>query len=168
MMPYSVIEDFGIGKKDSSMNRMVFVGAVSLFLAACSRREPLVVRQFTLREIDPNWTEDLMIRGEIQKRLYGAVEWEEREKRKGQYYSVRWRANPANGEVKIRFQYQQGSTGSQVHELVQRVAPDGGTGVVEFAIAGDVYAKGGPVTAWRMELSQGGLVLGEEKSFLWE
>ena len=54
----------------------------------------------------------------------------------------------------VRFQYRQASTGSRILELAQSVPADDGTGVVEFAIAGDSYLKGGRVLAWRMLLIQ--------------
>lgn len=167
-MPQSVIEERGIGKKDCAMRMMIGAGLIALLLVACGPRDPLVVKQFTVRETDPNWSQDLMVRGEVQKRLYGAVEQADREKRKGQYYSVRWRAPKGSAPVSIRFQYRQAVTGSRIHELVQTVSADRGTGVVEFAIAGDVYMTGGRVTAWRMELTQNETVLGEQRSFLWE
>ena len=143
-------------------------GFLALVLAGCGAREPLVVKQFTVKDIVPNRSDDPLVRGETQKRLYGAIEQVDREKRKGQYYSVRWRANPAGGPVEVHFQYRQASTGSQVLELVQTADATRGTGLVEFAIAGDVYIKGGRVLAWRMLLKQDGQDLAERKSFLWE
>ena len=150
------------------MRAMIVAGSLVLFLVGCGTREPLVVKQFTVREVDSNTRDDLMVRGEIQKRLYGAIAREDREKRKGQYYSVRWRANPAGGPVKVRFQYRQAATGSRLRELVQTVDAGRGTGVVEFSVAGDSYLQGGRVLAWRMILSQDGQHLAEKKSFLWE
>ncbi|MFC0018681.1 hypothetical protein [Roseibacillus persicicus] len=167
-MPQSIIEEFQIGKEDCPMKAIGWAGCMGLILASCSNHDPLAVKQFTVRDTDPGWSEDLMVRGEIQKRLYGAVEQEDREKRKGQYYSVRWRANPVGGLVQIRFQYRQAATASKVLAVTQTVPADEGTGVVEFSVAGDSYRKGGRVLAWRMTLSQGGNLLGEEKSFLWE
>lgn len=150
------------------MKAIITAGCLTLVLASCGSREPLVVKQFTVKNSDPAWSDDLLVRGEVQKRLYGAVEQVDREKRKGQYYSVRWRANPGGGPVKVRFQYRQASTGSQLRELEQTVAATKGTGVVEFSVAGDSYLKGGRVLAWRMLLSQGGQDLAEKRSFLWE
>ncbi len=143
-------------------------GLLVFFLASCTSREALVVKQFTVRETNPAWSEDLLVRGEIQKRLYGAVEEKDREQRRGQYYSVRWRADPAGGPVTVRFQYRQAATGSRTQELKTSVAATEGTGVVEFAVAGDVFFKGGRVLAWRMLLSQNGQNLAEKRSFLWE
>lgn len=150
------------------MKAILLASSLGLLLASCGPREPLEVKQFTVRETDPDWSQDLMVRGEVQKRLYGAVEQIDREKRKGQYYTARWRADPAAGPVTIRFQYRQAATGSRVRELSQTVAAQRGTGAVEFSIAGDSYLKGGRVLAWRMLLSQNGQNLAEKKSFLWE
>ena len=168
VMPQSVIEEMTIGKKDCPMRVFVVVGFLVLVLASCGSREPLVVKQFTVKETNVGGLDDFLVRGEAQKRLYGAVEQVDREKRIGQYYSVRWRANSAGGPVKVRFQYRQASTGSRVLELEKTEAAARGTGLVEFAIAGDNYFKGGRVLAWRMVLSQNGQDLAEKKSFLWE
>lgn len=150
------------------MRVMAVAACLSLILASCSSREPLKVKQFTVRRVDANWNDDLFIRGEVQKRLYGAVEKEEREKRVGQYYSVRWRANSAGGPVKIRFQYRQAVSGSKIYEIAQSVTPSLGSGVVEFSVAGDAYLKGGRVLAWQVLSSQDGQELGRQRSFLWE
>ena len=144
------------------------VGWLALVLTSCGPREPLVVKQFTVSETNPSVNQDLLVRGESQKRLFGAVEQKDREKRKGQYYSVRWRANPAGGPVKVQFQYRQASTGSQVLELAQTQEASRGTGLVEFAIAGDAYLKGGRVLSWRTLLTQNGQELAEKRSFLWQ
>lgn len=167
-MPQSIIEEIVNGKEDCPMRAIGWAGCMGLILASCGSQEPLVVKQFTVRETDPGWSEDLMVRGEIQKRLYGAVDQADREKRKGQYYSVRWRANPAGGPVEIRFQYRQAASGSRILTLAQKVPAAEGVGVVEFSVAGDSFQKGGRVLAWKMTLSQDGGVLAEEKSFLWE
>lgn len=150
------------------MKVIIAVGILGLILTSCGSREPLEVKQFTVRNIEDGWSDDLLVRGEVQKRLYGVLEQADREKRKGQYYSARWRAAPTGGPVKVRFQYRQAATGSKLRELVHTVPSTKGTGVVEFAIAGDSYIKGGRVLAWRMILSQGGVDLGEKKSFLWD
>lgn len=150
------------------MKVLIVAGILTLVLASCGSREPLVVKQFTLREVDADWSDDPMVRGEVQKRLYGAIEQAEREKRRGQYYSVRWRADPSGGPVMVKFQYRQASTGSRIQELTQAIANETGTGVVEFSVAGDSYLKGGRVLAWRMMLLQRGQELAEKRSFLWE
>ena len=146
----------------------ILMGLAATFaLVSCGSREPLVVKQFTLREVDKVWSEDALIQGEGRKRLYGAVSRKEREDRKGQYYSVRWRASEAGEPVRVEFAYRQASTGSQV-KVLQHELQAAKTGVVEFSIAGESYRTGGRVLSWRMRLYQGEALLGEQKSFLWD
>ncbi|MBK1834095.1 hypothetical protein [Roseibacillus ishigakijimensis] len=150
------------------MKPIVWLAGLALVGASCSSHERLEVKQFTVRAADPEWSDELMVRGEIQKRLYGAVSEEERQARRGQYYSARWRVDPAAGPIRVTFQYRQAATGSQVRALVQDIVPQAETGVAEFQIAGEAYQKGGRVLAWRTTLEQGDQLLGEKKSFLWE
>jgi len=138
-----------------------------VLLVSCGSQEPLEVKQFTLRDVNKNSSSDLFIQGERRKRLYGAIEEKERENRKGQYYTARWLASPAGGPVTVSFEYQQAATGSVTRRLEHR-RPAAREGVVEFSIAGESYRKGGRVLAWRMQLTQDGRLLGEQKSFLWE
>ena len=138
-----------------------------LALSACGSRESLVVKQFTLRDVDAAWSKDRLIRGEGRKRLYGAVSQAEREDRKGQYYSVRWRASATGEPVKVEFAYRQAATGSKIQTLAHQL-PAGDTGVVEFSVTGESYREGGRVLSWRMRLYQGEVLLGEQKSFLWD
>ena len=137
-------------------------------LASCVTREPLAVKQFTVKEVNTIDNTDLMVRGELQKRLYGAIDQKDREDRKGQYYSVRWRANPTGGPVEVKFQYRQAATGSRSTQISKTVPAAGGTGLLEFAVAGEAYRKQGRVIAWQVLLSQDGVELGQKKSFLWE
>lgn len=139
-----------------------------LVVTSCGSKEALVVKQFTVKEIGWNRNDDeLMVRGEVQKRLYGAISQQEQEDRKGQYYSVRWRASPSGEPVRVEFAYRQAVTGSQIKRL-QHQLPAGRTGVVEFSVAGESYRVGGRVLAWRMRLFQGETLLSEKQSFLWE
>lgn len=149
------------------MMKVLMVSLALLTLASCGSREPLVVRQFPLKEIDRNWNDELMIRSEMQKRLHGAISQQEQEDRKGQYYSVRWRASPTGGPVRVEFAYRQALTGSEIKRL-QHILPAGRTGLVEFSVTGESYRVGGRVLAWRMRLFQGDNLLSEKQSFLWE
>ena len=49
------------------MRLFVLAGCLGLILSSCGPREPLVVKQFTVSEVDPSWRQDLLVRGEIQK-----------------------------------------------------------------------------------------------------
>lgn len=147
------------------MKRLVF--ALSLILISCGTREAVEVKQFTVKEIETDWGDDAMVRGENLKRLYGAVGLEERLARRGQYFSVRWRGSAAGGPVRVEFFYRQAATGSRMHRLVREV-PAAKTGLVEFSVNGAAYQEGGRVTAWRVLVTQGENLLGEKQSFLWE
>jgi len=148
--------------------RVYIVAFFGCFLVSCGNRDALEVRQFTLRDTDSAWSDDLMIRGEIQRHLFGAVEASERELRKGQYYQVRWRAPRSGGPVKVIFQYQQAQTGSRTQILEKIVSPERDTGVVEFAVNGEAYRDGGRVLAWQAIAEQGGVELGRKQSFQWQ
>ena len=50
----------------------------------------------------------------------------------------------------------------------QRVELPAKTRTVRFAVIGDEFKRNGSILGWRCTLLQGGVVLGEEKSFLWE
>lgn len=139
---------------------------LGLPLSSCSSQDPLKVKQFTLREVDPLFNDDDFLRGERQKRLYGAISQEERADRLGQYYSVRWRASPTGGPVRVQFQYRQAASGSRINVL-EHQAPAAGKGSVEFMVTGESYRKSGRVLAWRMRLFQDEVLLAEELSYLW-
>lgn len=138
----------------------------SAILTSCGSQDALKVKQFTLREVDPLFNDDDFLRGERQKRLYGAISQEERADRIGQYYSVRWRANPTGEEVRVRFDYRQAASGSRIQSLEHRTAA-ASSGFVEFTVTGESYRKSGRVLAWRMQLYQGEDLLSEETSYLW-
>lgn len=140
-------------------------------LGACSpQTEPLVIKQFTLRDQDTQGESDPMVRNEKLRRLHGAVSMEERKGRLGQYYTVLWN-DPATGKTakisrEIRFQYLQG--GSRVKTMTRTLSPDQSTGKVDFAIIGDDYFKNGRVLAWKMDLTIDGVAIASKQSYLWE
>lgn len=135
-------------------------------LAACSSQtEPLVVKQFTLRDQDGFKEKDPMVRIEKLSRLYGAVSLEERKGRLGQYYTALWSADPG-AEKEIVFSYQQG--GSKVKEMRRSIPAGTAAGKEEFAIIGDDYFTNGRVLTWKMDLVVGGETISSKKSYLWE
>ena len=64
--------------------------AILLFSACARTPEPLVVKQFQLRDQVPKTAEEPMVRMEKSRRLLGAVSMEERRNRLGQYYTLEW------------------------------------------------------------------------------
>jgi len=140
-------------------------------LGACSgTKTPLVVKQFKLLDQQADSVDDPMIRGEKQRRLYGAVSMAERRARLGAYYTILWNApvDKSGGEVEVLFEYQQGATASLVKRLVKRFPARETSGSVEFAVIGKEYLKDGRVLAWKATLNRGGRVLATRKSHLWQ
>lgn len=140
-------------------------------LGACAgKKEPLVVKQFKMLNQQTDAVEDPMVRGEKQRRLYGAVSMAERATRLGAYYTLLWDIPPEApaGEVEVRFEFQQGATASLVKHMVKRFPASQTSGKVEFAIIGKDYIKNGRVLAWKASLSRGGRVIATKKSHLWQ
>jgi len=135
-------------------------------LAACSApTEPLVVKQFTLRDQEAYQENDPMVRSEKLRRLYGAVSLEERKGRLGQYYTALWSAAPG-AEKEIVFRYQQG--GSRIKEMHRKIPAGTTEGKEEFTIIGDNYFNNGRVLTWKMDLIVGGQTIASKQSYLWE
>ncbi len=101
---------------------------IACVLCGCSpQTEPLIVKQFTLRDQDTDVIDDPMVQNEKLGRLYGAVSMEERKNRLGQYYTVLWNdPNISNSKREILFQYQQG--GSRVKTVTKSLPTGQSTG----------------------------------------
>ena len=142
-----------------------------LVLGACATtKQPLVVKQFRMLNQQTDAVEDPMVRGEKQRRLYGAVSMADRATRLGAYYTILWEIPPGTpaGEVELLFEFQQGATASLVKRLVKRFPASQSSGKVEFSIIGQDYLKHGRVLAWKATLSRGGRVIASKKSLLWQ
>jgi len=104
---------------------------------------------------------------ERQYRLFGAVTKLDQRQRFGNYFDFFWRVKqPA--DVTIRLEYRQEKL--HAHVQAQEVAyPDvRGAQKTEFKVIGDDYFDGGRVIAWRCLLINGGRIVAENRSFLWE
>ena len=146
------------------MKPLIFLAAC--LLASCAgSNDALVVKQFTLRDQEPDKEKDPMVRNEKQRRLHGAVSMEERKGRLGQYYTALWHADHG-AEKSIVFRYQQG--GSRIKEMRRDIPAGTAEGKEEFAIIGDDYFNNGRVLAWKMDLIVGGQTIGSRQSYLWE
>ncbi|BCU76175.1 hypothetical protein llg_08900 [Luteolibacter sp. LG18] len=142
--------------------------ALTALLASCASRQPLVVKQFTLRDAGSDYNEDPMIRGEKLRRLHGAIGVNEQAQRLGQYYDVIWSDASTGAPAEIVFEYQQGATGSRVKRQTKQFDASATAGKAEFAIIGDNYTKGGKVLAWRISLRRGGQEIASRRSYLWQ
>jgi len=143
---------------------------VILCLTGCSTRSSLEVDSFFMRDFSTPETDEPMVRMEKLRRLHGALTAAERNDRLGHYYTMHWSdpAGAGKGEVEIVFEYQQGSTASQVKRQWQRFASSDRTGKAEFRVTGKDYLKGGRVLAWKATLKRGGREIDSHHSYLWE
>ena len=144
---------------------------VALFLGACAGPpEALVVKQFQLRDQVRNPKDEPMVRMEKERHLHGAVSMAERRQKLGQYYTLLWHdpAGVGQGAVEVVFQYQQGATASLVKHMTRKFPANTAEGIVEFAVIGDDYFKGGRVLAWQASVRRGGRLLATRRSYLWQ
>jgi hypothetical protein len=145
---------------------------VILCLTGCSTRSSLEVDSFFMRDFSTPETDEKMIRMEKLRRLHGALTAAERNDRLGHYYTMHWSdpagAGKGKGEIEIVFEYQQGSTASQVKRQWQRFASSDRSGKAEFRVTGNDYLKGGRVLAWKATLKRGGREIASHHSYLWE
>jgi hypothetical protein len=141
-----------------------------LCLSACSTRSSLEVDSFFMRDFSAPETDEPMVRMEKLRRLHGALTAAERNDRLGHYYTMHWSdpAGAGKGEIEIVFEYQQGSTASQVKRQWQRFASSDRSGKAEFRVTGNDYLKGGRVLAWKATLKRGGREIASHHSYLWE
>ncbi len=152
------------------MNRFYSLFSV-LSLAACAGpREPLVVKQFQLRDQVPATADEPLVKMEKLRRLHGAVSMAERGEKLGQYYTLIW-SHPqgkAQGPVEVIFRYQQGATASREKRMVKSFPGSETEGSAEFAVIGADYFQGGKVLAWKATLERGGKVIASRQSYLWQ
>ena len=142
-----------------------------LLLGACAGpRQPLVVKQFQLRDQDTRSTDEPMVNMEKARRLHGAVSMAERRNKLGQYYTLLWNdpAGAGQGEVEVTLQFQQGATASRVKRMVRSFPAADSQGSAEFAVIGDDYFKGGKVLAWKATLRRGNREIDRRQSYLWQ
>lgn len=152
------------------MNFRLGLFGVFLLSACASLPEPLLVKHFLLRDQETRSIDEPMVKMEKSRRLHGAVSMEERRQRLGQYYTILWNdpAGVGRGEVELRFEYQQGATGSRIKRAVRRFPAAESGGTFEFAVIGDDYFEGGRVLAWKTTLLRGNHELATRQSYLWQ
>ena len=139
-----------------------------LALASCGGPElPLEVKTFKVLDAKLDPSTDPMVRGEKQRRLFGAVSLKEQRERLGNYYTILWHDPAGPGEVEVLFEYQQGGTASKILRQVKRFPATDSSGEAEFAIIGENYLQHGRVLAWQITLSRGGKTIASERSYLW-
>ncbi len=154
---------------------LIHTCSIILSLASIScvtKNQILQVDKFTLRTIKLEGSDTAMVRGDQQKRLYGAVTINEHKQRIGQYYLLRWNLNhtPTYNTAptpQITFKYKQASTGAKIKTASHTFPKGTRKGKWPFNNIGKNYLKGGRILAWRAELTLDGQLIDSKESFLW-
>jgi hypothetical protein len=138
-------------------------------LASCASQPETGITRVKIYRLDPSSepeTAEPSIAFEQKHYLYGAVSDEDREARRGNYYTVFFRTPDRATPVRARFEYRQSATGFKVHAKETDVDARGG--IARFEVTGPEYHERGRLLGWRVRLTQGGQLLGERKSYLWD
>ncbi len=141
----------------------------SLCLVSCATRPDTGITRVKIYRLDPGAVPDAAepaIPFEQKHYLHGAVSDEDREARRGNYYTVFFVTPDHSTPVRARFEYRQAATGFKVFAKEVDVEPK--QGVVRFEVTGQDYRERGKLLGWRVMLTQNGHAAGERKSYLWD
>lgn len=148
---------------------LLCVSSLLPLLVSCASDDVMQVKQFHLRSVQvENMQQAPMVRAQQMYRMRGAITMEERKKRLGQYYSVRWKHDALHATSrKIVMDYRQAATGSTILSMSQELPAGENSGLVEFSVAGESYRTKGRVLAWRIRMFSGKELIEEKRSYLW-
>lgn len=104
---------------------------------------------------------------ERQYRLHGAVTKLDQRQRAGHYFTFFWRSKRPS-DVTVRFEYRQDKLRSFVQGQEISYANARGNTRTEFKVIGDDYFDDGRVISWRCLVIEGGRIVAEHRSYLWE
>jgi hypothetical protein len=156
------------------LKRFFIIVCTSFGVIGCStENQNLCVDKFTLRSIKIEDHDAAMVRGDQQRRLYGAVTIEEHKQRIGQYYTLSWNLlnqpeiNNWDSPVQLVFRYNQASTGNKIKTTSKTYPLGTKQGKWAFNNIGHDYAEGGRILAWRADLIYGGQIISTKESYLW-
>ena len=147
----------------------LFLAPVALLVASCASHPATGITRVKIYRLDPSAVPEAAepaIPFEQQHYLYGAVSEEDREARRGNYYTVFFKTADKSTQVRARFEYRQATTGFQVHVKEVEVPAKGGR--VRFEVTGRDFKERGRLLGWHCTLTQGRHVIGERKSYLWD
>jgi hypothetical protein len=112
-------------------------------------------------------TPDASISFERSYRLFGAVTALDQRQRFGDYFDFFWRAK-RDADVTVRLEYKQEKLRAFVQARELSYVHAKGNHKTEFAVIGDDFADDGRVIAWRCLLIEGGRIVAENRSYMWE
>ena len=145
--------------------------AVAIAALASCASPPQGFSKVKIYRLDPNariTALDPSIPFEQQHLLYGAVNNDDRDARRGNYYTFFWKADDVAQPVKLRFEYRQSITRSAVKVIETEITGVRRNNVTKVQITGEEYQKNGKILSWRASLTQGGKEIGSTQSFMWQ
>jgi len=111
--------------------------------------------------------QDAPITFERQYRLFGAVTKLDQHQRCGDYFDFFWRTKrPADLTVRLEYRQEKLHEHVEAQEISYRNVR--GTHKTEFKVIGDDYFDDGRVIAWRCLLIEGGRIVAQNRSYMWE
>jgi hypothetical protein len=98
---------------------------------------------------------------------WGAVTEEQRDARRGHYFTITWKNGGPPSDFVARFQYREVLSQEVVRTLTQPMPHVHGAVRSYFAVTGEAYQHYGPIVSWRFTILKGDTVVAEAKSFIW-
>ena len=141
----------------------------ALCLLSCATRPESGITRVKIYRLDPDAKPDAIepaIAFEQKHYLYGAVSDADIAARRGNHYTIFFKTPDRATPVRARFEYRQSATGFKVFTKEVDVEPRGGQ--VRFEVTGQEYRERGRLLGWHVTLTQGGHLIGERKSYLWD
>jgi hypothetical protein len=110
--------------------------------------------------------QDASIVFERQYRLFGAVTRLDQRQRFGDYYDFFWLAKKS-APITVRLEYRQEKLHAHVQAQEVFLGTVHGKQKTSFKVVGDDYFDNGRVLAWRCLLIDNGVIVAENRSYLW-
>jgi hypothetical protein len=110
--------------------------------------------------------QDASITFERQYRLFGAVTRLDQHQRFGDYFDFFWRAKKS-APITVRLEYRQEKLHAHVQAQEVFCGTVHGNQKTSFKVVGDDYFDNGRVLGWRCLLIENGVVVAENRSYLW-
>jgi FtsP/CotA-like multicopper oxidase with cupredoxin domain len=98
---------------------------------------------------------------------WGAITEEQRDARRGHYFTITWKNKGPSDDFTARFQYRETKSQEVVRTLSQAMPHVHGATRSYFAVTGVAYLTYGPIVSWRFTILKGDTVVAEAKSFIW-
>jgi hypothetical protein len=110
--------------------------------------------------------QDASITFERQYRLFGAVTRLDEHQRFGDYFDFFWRTRRL-APITVRLEYRQEKLHAHVQAQEVQYGTVHGNLRTSFKVVGDDYFDNGRVIAWRCLLIENGVIVAENRSYLW-